>query len=65
MDEASLSPDGNELKKYQQSKSSTVQSLPLPSSSEEPSDEPSDNLTAVNKISVDLRGYCNQPCDIP
>jgi len=42
----------NEFKKYQQSKS------PVNSA-----DEPSDNTTAVNKISVDLCGCCNQPCD--
>jgi len=36
---------------------SAVQSLPSPS------DEPPNNLTAVNKISVDLCGCCNQPCD--
>ena len=52
IDEASLFPDGNEFKKYQQSKSPVNFA-----------DEPSNNTTAVNKISVDLCGYCNQPCD--
>ena len=52
IDEASLYPDGNEFKKYQQSKSPVNFA-----------DEPSNNTTAVNKISVDLCGCCNQPCD--
>ena len=59
MDEASLSPDANQSKKHQGSGSpedgenSSVQNSP----------SLSEKLSIVNKISVDMCGCCNQPCD--
>ena len=53
MDEAFLSPDASQSKKHQgvgSPENSVTQSLP----------SLSDKLTAVNKISVDICGHCNE-----